>query len=218
MVEDTVYQSVKMKDHLMFFVPTMQRPVGTKQPMEQDDALFAGAIVLATDRPIDGMESLARSTLAGINPNLTVVKFQTFNDQIADCFGQERLLSRLTLFFGGLALLLAAIGLYGATGYSVVGRNREIGIRMAVGADRSTVISMVLRGATMQTAVGLLIGVPVALLSVRFIKSQLYEIAKVDLTAMAICIAVLSLAAFVAAIIPALRAASINPVSALRMD
>jgi ABC-type antimicrobial peptide transport system permease subunit len=77
---------------------------------------------------------------------------------------------------------------------------------------------MVLRGATIQTAVGLLIGIPVAFVCVRFIKSQLYEIAKVDLNAMAICIAVLSLAAFVAAIIPALRAASINPVSALRMD
>jgi len=147
-----------------------------------------------------------------------VVKFQTFSDQVAANFGQERLLSRLTLLFGGLALMLAAIGLYGVTAYSVVRRSPEIGIRMALGANRSTIISMVLRGATFQTILGLLIGIPVAFLCVRFVKSQLYEIAKVDLSAMAICIAVLALAAFIAAIIPALRAASINPVSALKMD
>jgi ABC-type antimicrobial peptide transport system permease subunit len=167
---------------------------------------------------MDGMESLAQNILAGINPNLTVVRFQTFDNQIAECFGQERLLSRLTMLFGALALLLAAIGLYGVTSYSVVRRSPEIGIRMALGADRSTVMSMILRSATNQTALGLLLGIPVALLCVRFVKSQLYEIAKVDLGVMAISIALLALAAFVAAVIPARRAASINPVSALRMD
>lgn len=217
-VEDTVYQSVRMKDHLMFFIPTMQRPAGTRQPIEEDDSLFAGAIVLATDRPVAGMESLAQSTLASINPNLTVVRFQTFSDQIAACFNQDRLLSRLTLLFGALALLLAAIGLYGVTAYSVVRRGPEIGIRMALGADRSRVILMVMRGASLQTTVGLLMGIPVALLCVRFVRSQLYEIATVDLNVMAISIAVLAFAAFLAAIIPARRAASVNPVSALRMD
>lgn len=217
-VEDTVYQSVKMKDHLMFFVPTMQRPTGTKQPIEKDDSLFAGAIVLAADRPVENMESLAQTTLAGINPNLTVVGFQTFDAQIAACFAQERLLSRLTMLFAALALLLAAVGLYGVTAYSVVRRSPEIGIRMALGANRSSVISMVLRGATIQTLLGLLIGIPIALFCVRFVKSQLYEIASVDLNMMAISVAILALAAFVAAIIPARRAASVNPVSALRMD
>jgi predicted permease len=217
-VEDTVYESVKMKDHLMFFVPTMQRPAGIKQPLEKDDSLFAGAIVLETDRPIDTMESLAQTTLSGINPNLTVVRFQTFSDQISANFGQERLLSRLTILFGALALLLAAIGLYGVTAYSVVRRGPEIGIRMALGADRSTIVSMILRGATIQTASGLLIGIPAALLSVRFVKSQLYEMAGVDFNAMAISIMALAFAAFLAATIPALRAATINPVSALRMD
>jgi macrolide transport system ATP-binding/permease protein len=216
-VEDTVYESVRLKDHLMFFVPAMQRPAGTKQPIEQDDSLFAGAIVLATDRPMDGMESLAQSTLVAINPNLTVVRFQTFTDQIATCFSQERLLSRLTMLFGALALLLAAIGLYGVTAYSVVRRSPEIGIRMALGADRSTVMSMVMRGAGVETAAGLLIGIPIALVCVRFVKSQLYEIAGADVYLIAISIAILALAAFVAAIIPARRAASVNPVNALRM-
>lgn len=217
-VDDTVYESVRMKDHLMFFIPTMQRPAGTKQPIEQDDFLFAGAIVLATDRPIAGMESLAQSTLAGINPNLTVVKFQTFDDQIAATFGQERLISRLTTLFGALALLLAAIGLYGVTSYSVVRRSPEIGVRMALGADRSSIMSMVLRSATIQTILGLLIGIPVSVLCVRFVKSQLYEISSVDLKLMVSSVAVLAIAAAIAAIIPARRAASINPMNALRMD
>jgi macrolide transport system ATP-binding/permease protein len=217
-VDDTVYESVRLKDHLMFFIPTMQRPAGTKQPIEQDDSLFAGAIVLATDRPMDGLESLTQRTLAGINPNLTVVRFQTFDSQIAACFGQERLISRLTMLFGALALLLAAIGLYGVTAYSVVRRAPEIGIRMALGADRSTVISMVLRGATSQIILGLAIGIPVAFICVRFVKAQLYEITNVDLRVLLSSLAILGIAATIAAIIPARRAASINPMNALRMD
>jgi ABC-type antimicrobial peptide transport system permease subunit len=217
-VEDTVYTSVQKKDHLMYFVPMMQRPRSTKLPIEKDDSLYLGAIVLETDRPINEMEKLARTTLAGINPNLTVVQFQTFDQQIADRFIEERMISRLSTLFGALALLLAIIGLYGVTAYSVVRRTPEIGIRMALGAARGGVIVMVMRGAMIQAAVGLTIGVPVALLCVRFVKSQLYEITSVDFNVMTCSIVILALAAFVAGIIPAGRAASIDPVRALRMD
>ena len=112
----------------------MQRPASDKDPIEKDNSLYAGAIVLETARPINDMESLARRTLASINPNLTVVKFQTFSQQIADRFNDERLIFRLTTLFGGLALLVATIGLYGVTAYTVARRTPEIGIRMAVGA------------------------------------------------------------------------------------
>jgi predicted permease len=217
-VEDTVYTSVRNKDHLMYFVPMMQRPRSTKQPIEKDDSLYLGAIVLETDRPMNDMERLARTTLAGINPNLTVVQFQTFDQQIADRFIEERMISRLSTLFGALALLLAIIGLHGVTAYSVVRRTPEIGIRMALGAAREGVIVMVMRGAMIQAAVGLTIGVPVALLCVRFVKSQLYEITSVDFNVMAGSIVILALAALVAGIIPAGRAASIDPVRALRMD
>ena len=217
-VEDTVYTSVRKKDHLMYFVPMMQRPRSTKQPIEKDDSLYLGAIVLQTDRPMNDMEKLARTTLAGINPNLTVAQFETFNEQIADRFTEERMISRLSTLFGGLALLLAIIGLYGVTAYSVVRRTPEIGIRMALGAERGGVIAMVMRGAMIQAALGLAIGIPVALLCVRFVKSQLYEITGADFNVMAGAIVILSLAAFIAGIIPARRAASINPVTALRMD
>jgi ABC-type antimicrobial peptide transport system permease subunit len=216
-VEDTVYQSVRWTDHLMVFVPSMQRP-SDYGPIEKDLDLYAGAIVLQTDRPMNEMETIVRKTLAGINPNLTVVKFQTFDQQIADQFTEERMLSRLTMLFGGLALLLAAIGLYGVTAYTVVRRTQEIGIRMALGADRSGVVAMILRGAMAQALVGLAIGIPVALLCVRFVKSQLYGVTKVDAGVLVAALAVLGLAAAVAGLIPAKRAASIEPMEALRME
>jgi len=106
------------------------------------------------------MESLSRRTLSAINPNLSIVKFQTFTEQIADRFTEERMIARLTMLFGALALLLATIGLYGVTAYGVARRTSEIGIRMALGAERASVVTMIMRGALIQTAIGLAIGVP----------------------------------------------------------
>jgi predicted permease len=216
-VEDTAYTSVRWTDHLMVFVPTMQRPASAG-PIEKDGSLYAGAIVLQTDRPMSEMETVTRRTLAGINPNLTVVKFQSFDEQIADRFTQERMLARLTTLFGGLALLLATIGIYGVTAYSVVRRTSEIGIRMALGADRMGVVAMIMRGAIVQAALGLGIGVPVALLCVRFVKAQLYEVTRVDAGVLAVAVVTLGVAASMAGLIPARRAASIDPVEALRME
>jgi ABC-type antimicrobial peptide transport system permease subunit len=217
-VEDTAYQSARLKDRSMFFIPMMQRDPTDKTPIEEDTSLYAGAIVLETARPMSDLESLARQTLAGINLNLTLVKFQTFDQQIADRFSEERLIARLTTLFGILALLLAAIGLYGVTAYNVVRRSSEIGIRMALGAERGSVIAMVMRVAMMQAALGLVIGVPVAMLCVRFVKAQLYEISGADIRVMGGAIAILAAAACIAGLIPARRAASIDPVQALRME
>jgi len=217
-VEDTAYTSVRWKDHEMFFFPMVQREPSDKDPIEKDTSLYAGAIVLQTDRPMNDIESLTRRTLASINPNLTVVKFQTFSEQIAERFTEERLIARLTSLFGALALLLATIGLYGVTAYGVVRRTSEIGIRMALGAERGRVVGMILRGALVETAIGLAIGVPVAWLSVRFVKSQLYEITTAGVGVLALAIGTLAAAAFIAGIIPARRAASIDPVQALRTE
>ena len=202
----------------MYFVPLMQRPVHTDELIENDLSLYAGAIVLETERPMNEMEELAQRTLAGINANLTVVKFQTFDQQIADRFNEERMIARLTMLFGALALLLATIGLYGVTAYTVARRAPEIGIRMALGADRGGVITMVMRGAIIQTMLGLTIGIPVALLCVRFVKAQMYEITRADAGVMAGAIVTLAGAACIAGIIPARRAASIDPVEALRSE
>ena len=222
-VEDTTYTSVYWKDHAMYFLPLSQRAGSASDPnpdntIDKDLSFFAGALVIQTAHPIPGFEKIVGDTLGGINPNLTVVKFQTFQQQIDDQFIQERLIARLTSLFGGLALLLAAIGLYGVTAYTVVRRTPEIGIRMALGAERSRVIGMVMRGAMLQAVAGLIIGAPIAMLCVRYVKSQLFDITTVNPTVMIGAIVTLTLAAAVAGIIPARRAASIDPVKALRID
>jgi macrolide transport system ATP-binding/permease protein len=217
-VEDTIYQSVYWKDHAMYFLELTQRPANTEEPIDEDLSLYAGAIVVQTARPMDNMEQLAMKTLANINPNLTIVLFQTFQQQIDGNFVEERLIARLTSLFGGLALLLAAIGLYGVTAYTVARRTPEIGIRMALGAERTRVVGMVMRGAMTQALIGLAIGAPVAMLCVRYVKSQLYEITSVNFALMAGAIGTLAIAAAIAGLIPAKRAASIDPVKALRVE
>jgi ABC-type antimicrobial peptide transport system permease subunit len=120
--------------------------------------------------------------------------------------------------FGGLALLLAAVGLYGVTAYTVALRTSEIGIRMALGAERKSVVALVMRGAMVQAGLGLAIGIPVALVCVRFVKTQLYDITNADASVMAVAIMTLAVAACVAGMIPARRAATIDPMQALRTE
>jgi macrolide transport system ATP-binding/permease protein len=180
--------------------------------------LYAGAIVLETTRPMNDLESQVRSTLAGINPNLTVMKFQTFDQQIADRFSDDRMIARLTMLFAALALLLAMVGLYGVTAYSVARRTTEIGIRMALGAERVAVVGMVMRGVISQAALGLAIGVPVAFLCVRFVKAQLYDVTSMNISVLASAIFPLAIAACLAGLVPARRAASTDPAQSLRAE
>ena len=220
-VEDTTYTSVYWKNHAMYFLPMTQPSGSASAPdyhLEKDQSMYAGAIVIQTAHPIPGFEKIVGDALASINPNLTIVKFQTFRQQIDDRFIEERLIARLTSLFGLLALLLAAIGLYGVTAFTVVRRTPEIGIRMALGATRARVIGTVMRPAMLQAFAGLAVGIPVAIFCVRYVKSQLYDITTVNVPVMAISIAVLALAATVAGLIPAQRAASTDPVKALRVE
>jgi ABC-type antimicrobial peptide transport system permease subunit len=202
----------------MVFFPMLQRPASNHGPIDTDISLYAGAIVIETAHPMPDMESIARQTLASINPNLAILKFQTFDQQIADQFTEERMIARLTTLFGALALLLATIGLYGVTAFTVARQTGEIGIRMALGAERLRVIAMVMRGAMIQTVLGLLIGIPAALFCVRYVEAQLYEIKGVSPVILSIAIATLVFAAFFAGLIPARRASSIDPAVALRTE
>jgi macrolide transport system ATP-binding/permease protein len=217
-VEDTTYTDVRWKEHLMYFTPLLQRAPSDKTPIENDEGMYVGAFVLKATHPISDMETRARQTLSQINPNLAVVRFQTFDEQIADQFTDDRMLATLTMLFGGLALLLAMIGLYGVSAYAVARRTAEIGIRMALGAERGRVTAMMMRGAAVQAVLGLAIGVPIALLCVRFVQAQLYETTGVDTAVLFTSVLTLALAAAVAGVIPAHRAASIDPAKALRTE
>ena len=201
-VKDTAYQSATWKDHMMYFVPLLQRPPSETLPIEKDENMYAGAIVLQTNRPIPEMEKMARKALASINSNLSVVKFQSFEGQIADQFSEARMLSRLTMLFGGLALLLATLGHYGVTAYGTARRTSEIGIGMALGAERAGVTAMVMRSAMLQALLGLAIGIPVAMMCVRYVASQLYEIKAIDTGVLAVAVSTLIVAAGLAGLIP----------------
>jgi macrolide transport system ATP-binding/permease protein len=220
-VEDTAYNSATWKDHHMYFLPLTQRVPenARKNPIDKDTSLYAEAIVIQTDRVMENMQSTARETLAAINPNLSVVKFQTFDEQIADRFTEERMITRLMALFSIVALLLASLGLYGVTAYTVARRTSEIGIRMALGANRGSVVGMIMRGAMLQAAIGIAaIGIPVAWFCVRYIQSQLYEAKGMNLTVLTIATLTLTAAAAAAGLIPAQRAASTNPSQALRTE
>ena len=219
-VEDTKYQSARDRPDPMYFTPMLQQS-RTRPANDPDASLYAGQIVLQMKAMTPGLEAQVRKTLASIDPNLSVDHYQTFEKQIEGNFSGQRMIARLTLLFGVLALVLAAVGLYGVTAYSVQRRTQEIGIRMALGASRGSVVGMVLRGAMLQTAIGLAIGIPVALFCVRSIKSvqsQLYEVAGRDAGVIAAAVCTLAVAACVAGIIPARRAASIDPAKALRTE
>jgi ABC-type antimicrobial peptide transport system permease subunit len=133
-------------------------------------------------------------------------------------FSQERAVASLAGLFGVVALFLAAIGLYGVTAYTVAQRTQEIGIRMALGADRAKVVQLVLAGASKRVFAGLLLGVPLSMGAGRLIAAQLYGVSTWDPLALGIAAAALAMAAFFAAIIPARRAASISPMKALRTE
>jgi ABC-type antimicrobial peptide transport system permease subunit len=200
----------------MYFRPLLQ--VAHTKPEDDIRSLYAGAIMLQTKGKVDGLEAQVRRALASINPNLTVTYFTTFEDQIRGQFDRERLIARLMMMFGLLALALASVGLYGVTAYSVARRTPEIGVRMALGANRSGVVGMMLREAMMQAGIGLAIGIPVAWMCARFVQSQLYNVGGHDVSVLGSAVLVLALAACTAALIPAQRAASTDPVKALRTE
>jgi ABC-type antimicrobial peptide transport system permease subunit len=176
------------------------------------------AIVVETSHPMNDMAELARRTLMEINPNLATQKFESFDAQIAGRFTHERMLATLMTLFGGVALLLSTVGLYGVTSYTVARRTSEIGIRMALGADRNGVIAMILRSAVLQTLCGLAVGIPVAFYGVTLVKSQLYELTTVSSGALLLAVGILLTAACLAGVVPARRAASVDPVRALRTE
>jgi predicted permease len=219
-VEDTKYQDTHAPAYTTFFLPYLQH-VQYSDPADiggEESSQTIETIELHVAGTPANLESTVRRELAQIDPDMTVQKVMTFDEQVGEALNQERLLARLTTLFGLLALTLASIGLYGVTAYTVEQRTREIGIRVAVGANRNNVVGMVLSGAFRQVALGLAIGVPLALLAGWLISSQLYEVKGWDPMAIGLAAIMLAACAMVAGLIPARRAASIEPMQALRTE
>jgi ABC-type antimicrobial peptide transport system permease subunit len=139
-------------------------------------------------------------------------------DQIGVVLSQQRAVAGLAGLFGILALLLAGVGLYGVTAYNVAQRTSEIGIRMALGADAPRVLRLVLRGAFLLVGSGLVLGLPLAVGAGQLISAQLHGVTQWDPVTLAVAVGALAICAFAAALVPARRAASLDPMRALRTD
>jgi ABC-type antimicrobial peptide transport system permease subunit len=205
----------------MFFVPLPQNVAYQDGDIMQRVELrshFIGGIMLTTNMPPGALEPVLTKTLAGLDPNLTITSVRTMREQVALQFDQERAVASLAGLFGIVALLLAAVGLYGVTAYAVAQRRNEIGIRMALGADRARVVAMVLRGTSTRVLVGLLLGIPLAIGAGQLISSRLYGVVSWDPAALALAAGALAICAFFASLIPAMRAASIAPVDVLKIE
>ena len=221
-----VFADFKMTDpraevRPLFFRPLSQQFAGYKEPESkaaEESSMFVNFIILDfTTAPKDA-ESLARKTLASIDPGLSAFQFNSYDTEVGNNFNQDRLIARLTSLFGVLALILASVGLYGVMSYFVARRTSEIGVRMALGATRSSVINLVLRGAFSQIILGLCLGIPAALFAGHMMTTLLYGVSGYDPLAFIGATLVLGLCAAIAGFIPARRAASIDPMRALRTE
>jgi ABC-type antimicrobial peptide transport system permease subunit len=184
----------------------------------EKSSMFPGAMILSFNVPPANADALIRQTLAGIDPNLTVMDLRSFGNQVAGNFIEDRIMAQLTSLFGVLSLILASVGLYGVMSYFVARRASEIGIRMALGATRASVIATVMRTAMWQILIGLAFGIPAALYAEKLMESMLFGVGKYDLTALVGAPLVLVLCGIAAGFIPARRAASIEPMEALRTE
>jgi predicted permease len=159
-----------------------------------------------------------RRQIQSIDPQMTIDRIRSMKDLIDLSIGGQIAMARLSAFFAGLALLLACIGLYGIVSYSVAGRTREIGVRMALGAQRRNVLWLVLAEALMLVGVGIVIGIPAALAGSRVLSSMLFGLKATDPSSLGIVTLTLSSVAAMASYIPAWRATRIDPITALRYE
>jgi predicted permease len=215
LVADAKYRSLREEVQ-----PTMYQPMAQREKIDRGDrggiSSSVRMVVKAAGAPL-GARAAVLGAIAGIEKEI-VVDLKTLDEDLGVAVQQERLIASLSAFFGGLALLLAALGLYGVMSYSVTRRRNEIGIRIALGAEPQKVVRLVLGHVALITAVGLLVGAAASIGAGRFIDMLLFNLAASDRTMIAITAATLALAAGVAGYLPARRAARIDPMAALREE
>ena len=204
----------------LFFVPLAQRATYDKPMVQMMDnsSHIMEAAVLEIQGSMEGLEPQVKRAFSEVDPNLTLVGIKSMEQQVADRMDQDRTVAQLTGLFGILALILAAVGLYGVTAYSVERRTAEIGVRIALGANRTSVMELVLKGAFVQILIGLLIGIPASIGCARLIASRLYQVKHWDPVVLSTAVLAMAACALLASIIPARRAATLNPVNALRVE
>ena len=202
-----------------FFLPADQHDF-TKIPGEEASSSthYLGDIIITAKPGANVTHAQLRQAMASVNPNLPILSIRSLENQVAGTFRQQRLIARLTSLFGLLSLVLASIGLYGVTAYNAGRRVNEIGVRMALGADRRQVAGLILSGAFGMILAGLLIGLPLSLAAGRFLGNELYGVNPYNPVVIAVAVTALGFSALIAAMIPALRASSILPLEALREE
>lgn len=221
-VKDIRYMTYDYKDPIrpMAWVSETQRA-------KYDDPVYANGenwshflynIVIWAPGDPPGIEQRVRKALGNIDPSLVLYTVDPYHNVVRADFQQQQMIATLTSLFGLLALVLAAVGLYGVMAYTVEQRTNEIGLRMALGADRRDVITMVLRGAFWQIGTGLGIGIPLAILAGKLMKDQLYGVRPWDPVMLAAATALLTLAAIMASVVPVRRAVGVEPMVALRNE
>jgi predicted permease len=181
-------------------------------------SLFMNDIIVQIRPGASVSDARLRHALASADPNLPIISIRALKEQVAVQFTQQRLIARLTSFFGVLSLVLASVGLYGVTAYNAGLRMGEISVRMALGADRGDIIRLLLRGAFGLIVLGLFLGLPLTFAAGRFLGHQLYGMNPYSPTATLVAIVTLGLSALAASLIPALRASLISPLAALRAE
>jgi len=221
-VRDAKFAGFALRDPArpMFFVPLAQTVAYTNDLFQRIERAShgVGGILLVTTMPPGALEPVVTKAMAEIDPNLTIINVRTLTEQVALSFDQDRAVASLAGLFGLVSLILAAVGLYGVTSYAVAQRTNEIGVRMALGADRGRVVTLVLRSAFARVAIGLLLGVPLAIGAGKLIATRLYGVTFWDPLALSAAAGSLLVCALIAALIPAGRAGAIAPMLALRAE
>ena len=221
-VKDMRYMTYDYKDPIrpMFWLPEAQT-------VQYDDPAYTSGeiwshylyniVIWAPGNP-PGMEERVRKALASVDPDLVLYTVDPYSKVVSADFQQENMIATLTMLFGVLGLVLAAIGLYGVMAYMVEQRTGEIGVRMALGADRGRIVRMVLNGAFSQIGIGLALGIPAAIGAGKLMTDQLFGVKPWDPIMLTSATLLLALTAMLASLIPARRAASVEPMVALRSE
>ena len=202
-----------------FIQPETQHDIDPKTGSPAiDPSPFLQDIVIVTRPGVRHPIAQIRQAMASVDPNLPIISIHTLKEQVASQFAQQRLIAHLTSFFGILSLVLASIGLYGVVAYNAGCRTSEIGVRMALGANRGDVLALILRGAFVLIILGLLIGLPLTFAAGRFLGNQLYGMNPYNPVVTLAAVVTLGLSALAASFIPALRASLLSPLEALRAE